>query len=120
VAKASAILGHKDKTEAYSRDAQRLLEAFHREYVTPSDRLMSDSQCAYVLALWFDLAKDSAQASRWAERLVFLIKKKDFTVGTGFAGTPLILGALAKHGKLQIAYRMLQEGKCPSWLYPVT
>jgi alpha-L-rhamnosidase len=120
VARASEQLGKSEAAQRYSADAERLLDVFHREYVTPNSRLMSDSQCAYVLALWFDLAKNAKQASIWADRLETLVRAEGFKVGTGFAGTPLILGALEKHGKLPVAYRMLQEGKCPSWLYPVT
>jgi alpha-L-rhamnosidase len=40
-------------------------------------------------------------------------------VATGFAGTPIILHALAKAGQLHHAYRMLQSRDCPSWLSPI-
>jgi alpha-L-rhamnosidase len=54
-----------------------------------------------------------------AERLEWLIKWDYFKISTGFAGTPLILPNLAKHKKLHLAYRMLQERDNPSWLYSV-
>ncbi len=40
-------------------------------------------------------------------------------MSTGFAGTPAVLPALTEFGHLQLAYRMLLEPECPSWLYPV-
>lgn len=42
-----------------------------------------------------------------------MVRWEVFRVTTGFAGTPVILQALAH------AYRMLQEYDCPSWLYPM-
>jgi alpha-L-rhamnosidase len=104
VAKSSGKLGYHDAAKRYDEDARRLLEAFHAEYVTANSRLMSDSQCAYVLALWFNLATSAEQAQKWANRLERLVRAETFKVGTGFAGTPLILLALEKHGKLPIAY----------------
>lgn len=55
-----------------------------------------------------------------ATRLRTIVAKNVFKVGTGFAGTPVILHALAEAGELGYAYRMMQEKQCPSWLYPVS
>ncbi|MDQ1512754.1 MAG: alpha-L-rhamnosidase, partial [Microbacteriaceae bacterium] len=43
-----------------------------------------------------------------------------YRVSTGFAGTPFITDALTQTGHLDVAYRLLLERECPSWLYPVT
>jgi alpha-L-rhamnosidase len=43
-----------------------------------------------------------------------------FRVATGFAGTPVVLRALTETDNLPLAYRMLLEDGCPSWLYPIT
>jgi alpha-L-rhamnosidase len=81
---------------------------------------MSDSQCALALALNFDLALEDDLRQTWADRLDYLVRNSVFKVATGFAGTPIILDTLTRHGKLHLAYRMLQEKQCPSWLYPVS
>ena len=44
----------------------------------------------------------------------------DYTISTGFVGTPLVLPALTETGDVVTAYRLLTETACPSWLYPVT
>lgn len=54
-----------------------------------------------------------------AERLARLVRSAHFRAVTGFAGTPAVLGALSDHGHGQLAYRMLLETECPSWLYQV-
>ena len=48
-----------------------------------------------------------------------LVEKSDYCIGTGFPGTPYILFALADNGRADVAYRMLLNQKCPSWLYEV-
>ena len=38
---------------------------------------------------------------------------------TGFVGTPYILHALSSNGYTDLAYELLLQEKCPSWLYNV-
>lgn len=44
----------------------------------------------------------------------------DYTITTGFSGTPNILPALSKSGKADIAYKMFTCKDYTSWLYPVS
>ncbi|KAH7173141.1 bacterial alpha-L-rhamnosidase-domain-containing protein [Fusarium flagelliforme] len=74
---------------------------------------------AYALAICLNLL-DPAQQVRAGDRLVELIRKNEFKVGTVFAATPFLCEALASTGHVQVAYAMLLEKGCPSWLYPVT
>jgi alpha-L-rhamnosidase len=120
IAGIAKITGRKTDATQYQTDYGRLLKAFRHEYVSPSGRLVSDTQTALALALHFDLLETQEQKVKAAERLDWLIKWDSFKVSTGFAGTPIILDTLAENGKLDIAYRMLQERDNPSWLYPVS
>ena len=43
-----------------------------------------------------------------------------FRISTGFVGTPLMTDALTDAGHLDLAYRLLLQTGCPSWLYAVT
>ncbi|CAK7217227.1 hypothetical protein SCUCBS95973_003074 [Sporothrix curviconia] len=116
----AACLGETAHAVRYSEDARRLRQRFRDEYVTPRGRLSSDTQTAYVLALHMDLLDGQAQISTAKDRLDWLTRWDAFKINTGFVGTPHILPALAKADMMGIAYRMLQEQGCPSWLYPVT
>ena len=119
VGQIAKLLGKTSDEARYAKDHDRLRKEFRKEYVTANGRMASDSQTAFVLALqWGLLEKD--QVSRAVEQLVKLISKDDFTIGTGFAGTPFVLSELTKHGRLDTAYQMIKQTKCPSWLYPVT
>ncbi len=44
----------------------------------------------------------------------------NYKISTGFLCTPLVLPALSAMGKDRLAFRLLTETECPSWLYPVT
>ncbi|KAJ9095069.1 hypothetical protein QFC20_006757 [Naganishia adeliensis] len=115
----SKIIGKSTEAERYAADSARLKREFQREYISPSGRMVSDSQTALALAIQFDLFLDESQRQHAAERLAFLVTREKFKVATGFAGTPIILQALCATGNLPMAYRMLQESKAPSWLYAV-
>ena len=76
------------------------------------------TQTAYALALQFGLIKDS-QKQHVTQKLVELIKQRDYSLTTGFVGTPLLLHALADNGRDDIAFKLLLREQYPSWLYCV-
>ncbi|CAG9939869.1 unnamed protein product [Clonostachys rosea f. rosea IK726] len=92
---------------------------FQDEYVTPGGRIVSDTQTAYALAICFNLLNDK-QMIRAGKRLSELVRKNQFKIATGFAGTPFVCEALARTGYYEVSYAMLLCRECPSWLYPVT
>ena len=103
----------------YSTLLQKVKAAFLNEFVTPSGRLVSGTQTAYVLALLFDLLpEDQRQAA--ADRLVENIERYDDHLTTGFLGTPHLCKVLTAYGYSEVAYALLQQETYPSWLYPVT
>jgi alpha-L-rhamnosidase len=115
----ASVLGKTDVATKYRQQYQDLRAMFSDEYISPSGRTVSDSQTAFALVLKFDLLS-SPQRERAIERLKYIVAKDAFKIATGFAGTPIILHALADGDALSHAYRMLQEKGCPSWLYPVS
>jgi alpha-L-rhamnosidase len=115
-----AELGESDLASQYAHDGKELLSKFQRRYISPEGNLTSSSQTGLSLAIRFNLyPEDEAQRSYAATTLDRLIRKEAFHIGTGFAGTPIIAHALTAIGRPQLAYRMLLETSCPSWLYPV-
>jgi len=53
------------------------------------------------------------------QRLVDRIAANHGQLGTGFLGTPYLLGALTDTGHLDVAFRLLQSTEYPSWGYLV-
>jgi alpha-L-rhamnosidase len=113
------ILGEDADRTHFESESHAARVEFQQEYVTMNGRMVSDSQTAYALAICFDLLTPP-QRVRAGTRLVELVRKNEFKIATGFAGTPFLCEALALSGHIQVAYSMLLETKCPSWLYPVT
>jgi alpha-L-rhamnosidase len=120
VGQSARVLGLKREESHYLSLAKEVRQAFVREYVTPTGRLVSDAQTAYAMALEFGLLSDPKQRQHAAERLAELVETNGFRIGTGFVGTPIICDALSNSGNFTAAYRLLLQTECPSWLYPVT
>ncbi|MBX9120917.1 hypothetical protein HCG80_12360 [Enterococcus casseliflavus] len=77
-----------------------------------------DFMGAYVLAITFDVASDR-QKPLIAEHLIRKIKENGYRLDTGFLPTPYLLDALCKIGREDLAYQLLLQEKCPSWLCEV-
>jgi len=120
LADAAQELGYADLADDYGRLAEEVADAFRRRHVLPDGRMTSDSPTAYSLALVFGLLDDPRQRRTAADRLARLVLDDDARIATGFVGTPLICDALTDGGHLDVAYRLLTQTECPSWLYPVT
>ncbi|MCG8318110.1 MAG: glycoside hydrolase family 78 protein [Cytophagales bacterium] len=115
---AATVLGKEDDVKSYTTLLGKIKDAFNREFVTGSGRLVSGTQTAYVLALHFDLLPENLR-SQAVERLVENIKRYKNHLTTGFLGTPYLCHVLSRFGKNDVAYDLLMQETYPSWLYPV-
>jgi alpha-L-rhamnosidase len=116
----ASILERDRESKHYSCKAQCLRDLFQDRYITPSGLIVGDSQTAYSLAIVFGILSTNCQLATARHQLSARVRMAKFRVATGFAGTPVILRALTETGNLSLAYRMLLEDYCPSWLYPIT
>ncbi|NGO77637.1 family 78 glycoside hydrolase catalytic domain [Streptomyces sp. YC504] len=115
----AAELGLDGDAARYAALADEVTAAFRRRYVLPTGRMTSDTPTAYAVALAFDLLTRE-QRGPAGDRLAELVLADDARIATGFVGTPLICDALTDTGHTDVAYRLLTQTACPSWLYPVT
>ncbi|GIE98529.1 alpha-L-rhamnosidase [Paractinoplanes rishiriensis] len=120
VALAAEVAGDPDQARHYGDLAARVRDAFAREYVTPGGRVLSDAPTAYALALQWALLPGPEQRRLAGARLADLVRGAGFRISTGFVGTPLMTDALTDAGEPGLAYRLLLQTGCPSWLYAVT
>jgi alpha-L-rhamnosidase len=119
LSRVAQLLGRTADAKRYGDMADRVTAAFQREYVTPNGRLASDTTTAYSLALTFDLLT-AEQRIIAGSRLAVLVAQAGYHISTGFVGTPIVCDALAETGSIDVAYHLLMQEECPSWLYPVT
>ncbi|GIM95965.1 alpha-L-rhamnosidase [Paractinoplanes toevensis] len=120
VALAAEVTGDADTAREYAELAAKVRDAFAREYVTPDGRVLSDAATTYALALQWALLPEPEQRKHAGGRLADLVRTAGFRISTGFVGTPLMTDALTDAGHPGLAYRLLLQTGCPSWLYPVT
>ncbi|MFD3598744.1 family 78 glycoside hydrolase catalytic domain, partial [Streptomyces sp. NPDC058656] len=119
VAESARELGRTEEADHYAALAAEVREAFARAFVTPAGRVLSDAQTVYALAIEWALLPGEKQRAEAGRRLADLVRASGFRISTGFVGTPLVTDALASTGHGEVAYRLLLQTGCPSWLYPV-
>jgi alpha-L-rhamnosidase len=117
---AAAVVGDAGAAEKYARLAGDVRDAFAHQYVTPAGRVLSDAATVYALALEWALLPTEDQRNHAGERLADLVRSSGFRVSTGFVGTPLVTDALTSARQPDVAYRLMLQTGCPSWLYAVT
>ncbi|MGO3885953.1 MAG: family 78 glycoside hydrolase catalytic domain, partial [Mycetocola sp.] len=120
LSRSAAVLGLDDDAAHYAARAEQIRSAFQDAYVTPGGRMVSDAQTAYALAIAFEIVTEPERVAALGERLAEIVRSHGFRIGTGFVGTPIVCDALAASGQTDVAYRLLTETGCPSWLYSVS
>ncbi|MHB8635163.1 MAG: alpha-L-rhamnosidase [Fimbriimonadaceae bacterium] len=118
VSRAASYLGHTDDQARFVATAERVREAFRREF--PREELKK-TQTAMVLGLGhpfgFQLAEDR---NALVNALVADIQNRGNHLSTGFIGAPCVLQALSSYAEYGVAYNLLEQKSWPSWLYPIT
>ena len=112
------ILKKQKEYEKYKCISNKVSKAFNKVLTNGKGIVKKEFQTSYVLPVYFKMFSEENKKNALS-RLVDLIKKNNYCIGTGFPGTPYILFALADNGYADIAYQMLLNEKCPSWLYEV-
>ncbi len=118
VARAAAVLGKAEEAAAYGALAAEVKAAMQQEYFTPTGRLAVATQTGYVLALFMELAPETARARVIAD-LILRLRRDRVHLRTGFVGTPYLCRVLSNNGANALAYRLLLNEDYPSWLYAI-
>ncbi|MBO6168975.1 MAG: family 78 glycoside hydrolase catalytic domain [Bacteroidales bacterium] len=118
VAKSAELLGLAEDAAFYKGELAKVKKAYMDEYVTPNGLISSDTQTAYVLALYFDMLPEALRQQA-ADRLAANVESYGNHITTGFLGTPHICEVLSEYGYTDVAYKLLLQESCPSWIYPI-
>lgn len=95
-------MGKKEDAEYYGQLRRTVGDAFRREYITATGRLVSETQTACVLVLHFGLAGEEHRG-RIMEALVKNIAAHKEHLSTGFMGTPYLCHVLSENGQHELA-----------------
>ncbi|WP_213089954.1 family 78 glycoside hydrolase catalytic domain [Streptomyces umbrinus] len=119
MAEVAKALGDDVAASDYSKLSTDIRAAFTRAYVAADGTVKGNSQTGYALALGMNLVSDPALVEKAGEKFVAKLTLTDYHLRTGFIGTPLLLPALSRIGRDDLAYRMLLHKDYPSWGYEV-
>jgi alpha-L-rhamnosidase len=119
MAEMAAAIGRPLEAATYRARRAKTQAAFSKAYRKPDGTLTVNTQSAYVLALWIGLVPEKDIPAATAA-LATRIAGNDHRMATGFLGTRALLPALSDHGQHDLATRLFQSRKFPSWGYEVT
>ena len=115
----ASVLRHSDDVLHYGALTDSIKTKFRQEFVDEQGRVQGDSQGAYSMAIYYGLIPQNLIQKAFAH-LVRCIEEYDFRLSTGFISTPLMMQVLVDFGRTDIAYRLLESTRFPSWLYLVS
>lgn len=118
MAEMAEAIGKNKEAAEYRELLGKIKAAFNQKYVKPDGALSVDTQTAYALALYMDLLPEGQRAAAGA-RLAKKIEDNEGRMSTGFLGTRPLLPVLSATGQSDLAVRLLQSRKYPSWGYEV-
>ncbi|MDE7132895.1 MAG: glycoside hydrolase family 78 protein [Lachnospiraceae bacterium] len=115
---AAAVLGYSAEEKEYDDLYKDIVDAINQEFITGTGRLVSETQTACVLMLYFDLAKPEYR-ERILKTLTQNIGEHHNHLTTGFVGTPYLCHCLSESGEHGLADEIFMKEDFPGWLYAV-
>jgi alpha-L-rhamnosidase len=114
----AGILGKEEDKEKYNWLYKRISEAFCEECINEDGALKMKLQGLYILALQCKIIPEEKRPL-FVKELVALIHENGDILDTGFLSVPYLMDVLCENGEEKLAYTLLYQKKCPSWLYEV-
>ncbi|MGN6439342.1 MAG: glycoside hydrolase family 78 protein [Agriterribacter sp.] len=118
LADASKVLGKKKEYAFYNNLAKKIKAVFVKEFIDKDGRVKGETQAGYALALEFNLMPENLRANA-AKLMVDAIAEYDYRVSTGIQTITRMMNQLSQNNHTDIAYRLLESRRFPSWLYSV-
>ena len=78
-----------------------------------------DTEAAYATPLRYGVFNEENEAKA-VENYIETVKAANYTITSGFSGTPNLVPVLTKYGYVDDAYKLFEQTDYASWLYPVT
>lgn len=112
-------LGKTEEGTKYRTLFEKIKRVYNQYFIREDGYMIEDRQAPNVRALAFGLANENKKQAV-ADRLARLVAEQNDHLNTGFLSTPFILQVLADHGYADVAFRVLEQESCPSWLFAVS
>ncbi|MGC9942909.1 MAG: family 78 glycoside hydrolase catalytic domain [Verrucomicrobiota bacterium] len=118
----AAATGKDQESATYQQQFEDIKQAFNTKYVNPDGSLSVDTETAYVLALYVNLLPDNLRRTAGeilAGKINASATNDNSGITTGFLGTRPLLPVLSSVGQNDLAVKLFQSRKFPSWGYEV-
>lgn len=126
------LLGETEDKAYYEGLKGEINDAYADRFLQPDGRMKAlkgpmsryalgkekEFQSGYVLPVAFDMLQPKMKQAA-LDNLVRMVEAGDYRIRTGFPSTPFILFALADNDRADVAFQMLMNESCPSWLHEV-
>ncbi|MCH4207605.1 MAG: glycoside hydrolase family 78 protein [Solobacterium sp.] len=117
VSEMAELLGRETDCRKYRALAMRIKDAYRKEFLKHGT-VKSKRQCRYVRPVAMGLVSKE-EAQQIVHDLNDLCIANQYKIGTGFLTTYQVLQTLTDYGYADTAYHMMEQTKCPGWLYEV-
>ena len=118
IAKTAKLLQKDEDARYYDSLATAIQAAFVKEFISDDGRITGNTQAGYALALEFNLVPEQLK-TKAASYMVEAIKTYDYRPSTGIQSTIRLMNQLTCFGYDDIAFKLLESRRLPSWLYSV-
>lgn len=115
MAEVAKALGKTEDEKLFSEYMEGAKKAYNYLFVK-NNTIDTSRQAKLVRPLYIDILEGQIKKNV-EDRLEKALKDNEYKIGTGFLSTPYILPALTKAGKLELAFKVLENEQCPGWLY---
>ncbi len=118
LSKAAKVLGKHEIEEKYSKLSEEIKKAIIKKYFDENGNLKINTQTASAISLFMNIIPHEKK-DLIINNLRKIFKEDNYHLKTGFVGTPYICLALSQNKSNDLAYTLLLNEECPSWLYQV-
>ncbi len=112
-------LGKTEEGAKYEALYGKIKRVYNKYFIREDGYILEDRQAPNVRTLALGLVEEDKKQAV-ADRLAQLVVEQDYHLNTGFLSTPFLLQVLADNGYADIAFRLLEQDTCPSWLFAVS
>lgn len=117
-AKMAEIIGKEEDAAEYEALHEKIKTVYQAAFFDEKGHLSAQTQTAQIISLYFELVPE-AYKQNVVDDLLYLLKKENGYLVTGFVGTPYFCHALSRNGHTEEAYELLLKEGFPSWIYQV-
>ncbi len=118
LAKTAGLLGRREDAARYAALAKDIRRAYRKEFVSEDGVIRGGTPAGYARALAGGPLPEAMRAKA-AARMAEAVEAYDGRISTGIQSTIRLMNQLSEYGYDEIAYRLLESRRFPSWLYSV-